>query len=682
MHSFQARWCLILIVVVSLEFSNAFVRVPSPAKFSTGFGRNNDRNQRLNRADLHVHHGIPKLFRWLVDLYPVVLESVGEGLSKDGVMQVDNFYLDMNGIIHTCTHSNNDKLIMLNEREMFSRIFAYTDRLYKLVKPTNKMYLAIDGVAPRAKMNQQRSRRFRSSKEREALLADYVAKEGKLPDDESFDSNCITPGTEFMFRLGIAFRRWIDYKMETDPFWQNGAEIVFSGPDVPGEGEHKVMDMFREDKAADPDYSPGKRRHCMYGLDADLIMLSLVTHEPHFVLLREKIQKRKQNNRDSGSFSPEDFELLEISLLRKMLNQHFSKMGQTMDSNAARIEQEYALSDGTGKAIEVERFELERVIDDFVFMCFFVGNDFLPCLPHLDIADGSLSLMMNVYRDIMPSLGGYLTSKADIHLPRVELFLQEIARREPLYFQQRATDEKEPLYAEDGYKELYYRNKFGFGGEGEEFANYDGQEKGGQGLGCTPLGEEGGEFFQGLERAPTYEGNKQLLIRSYLEGISWVLEYYHNGCGSWTWFYPYLYAPLASDLTNLGLLPIQFERGTPFTPLLQLLSVLPPQSAPFLPKSYSNLMIDPTSPLYPYYPEEFGVDANGKKNAWESVVKIPFLNEQILLDSVSEIDHKAVLTQEERMRNVLGKEHRFKPNTNSSALPKKKESAKQALDNM
>jgi len=85
-------------------------------------------------------------------------------------------------------------------------------------------------------MNQQRSRRFRSSKEREALLAEYVSKEGKMPDEESFDSNAITPGTEFMFRLGIAFRKWIAYKMETDPFWKNGAEVVFSGPDVPGEG--------------------------------------------------------------------------------------------------------------------------------------------------------------------------------------------------------------------------------------------------------------------------------------------------------------------------------------------------------------------------------------------------------------------------------------------------------------
>ena len=127
-------------------------------------------------------YGIPKLFRWLVDLYPLVIESVGEGLSQKEGVAVDNFYLDMNGIIHTCTHSNNDKLIALNEKEMFQRIFAYTDRLYKLVRPNKLMFLAVDGVAPRAKMNQQRSRRFRSSKERETLLAEHIAKEGKLPD--------------------------------------------------------------------------------------------------------------------------------------------------------------------------------------------------------------------------------------------------------------------------------------------------------------------------------------------------------------------------------------------------------------------------------------------------------------------------------------------------------------------
>ena len=115
--------------------------------FSESFIFNHFKYKRVETKQF----GIPKLFRWLVDLYPTVLESVNNGFNNDN-MKIDNFYLDMNGIIHTCTHSNNDKLITMNEREMFQRIFAYTDRLYKLVKPNRLMFLAIDGVAPRAKM--------------------------------------------------------------------------------------------------------------------------------------------------------------------------------------------------------------------------------------------------------------------------------------------------------------------------------------------------------------------------------------------------------------------------------------------------------------------------------------------------------------------------------------------------
>ena len=95
-------------------------------------------------------------------------------------------------------------------------------------------------VAPRAKMNQQRSRRFRSSKEAEKLAATILARDGSLPDRDAFDSNCITPGTDFMLKLGLAMRKWIQYKQETDPLWKNGCDVVVSGPDVPGEGEHKA----------------------------------------------------------------------------------------------------------------------------------------------------------------------------------------------------------------------------------------------------------------------------------------------------------------------------------------------------------------------------------------------------------------------------------------------------------
>lgn len=346
-------------------------------------------------------------------MYPLVLESVGEGLSNNAMM-VDNFYLDMNGIIHTCTHMNDDKLIPLNEQDMFLRIFAYTDRLYKLVNPKRQMFLAVDGVAPRAKMNQQRSRRFRSSKEREALIAEHIAKEGQLPDVESFDSNCITPGTEFMYRLSIAFRSWIEHKMKTDPFWQNGAEVIFSGPDVPGEGEHKVMDLIRDERARDPAYVPGKYRHCLYGLDADLIMLSLVTHEPYFVLLREKIALRKEPKmtKDVLAYTQEDFECLEITILRRMLKLHFHRMEEDLQrtrkgsisphldhnthmqggksSLAARTQEAKRVWSNSAAAVEEAQagegktgalrdavvqavpwtaaFDLERIIDDFVFM--------------------------------------------------------------------------------------------------------------------------------------------------------------------------------------------------------------------------------------------------------------------------------------------------------------------------
>ena len=151
------------------------------------------------------------------------------------------------------------------------------------------------------------------------------------------------------------------------------------------------------------------------------------------------------------------------------------------------------------------------------------------------------------------------------------------------------------------------------------------------------------------------------VVKSHLEGLAWVLSYYHQGCSSWTWFFPELYAPLGTDFTNLASINLEFDRGVPFTPLLQLLSVLPPQSGSFLPKSYEATMTAPNSPLASYYPKDFEVDANGKKNAWECIVRIPFINSTLLVDEISKINHKETLTEVERLRNILGEEHRFPP---------------------
>ena len=84
------------------------------------------------------------------------------------IPEFDNFYLDMNGIIHSCSHPNDsDPTFRISEEKIFNDIFHYLEVLFRIIKPQKVLFMAIDGVAPRAKMNQQRGRRFRSAKEAE-----------------------------------------------------------------------------------------------------------------------------------------------------------------------------------------------------------------------------------------------------------------------------------------------------------------------------------------------------------------------------------------------------------------------------------------------------------------------------------------------------------------------------------
>jgi 5'-3' exoribonuclease 1 len=219
----------------------------------------------------------------------------------------------------------------------------------QIVKPKVSLYMAIDGVAPRAKLNQQRSRRFRSAKDMAEATKD-------MPKDESggtgvFDSNCITPGTDFMAKVSEVIKYFIQKKIKEDPIWRN-LRVIFSGHEIPGEGEHKIMEHIRMMKNQ-PDYQPNTR-HCIYGQDADLLMLGLVTHEPHFTILREVVDfgsgfQSKNVLKAVKKFTREsDFQLLHLSVLREYLEIEFCR--------------------------DSPQFSLENVIDDFVFMTFLVGE--------------------------------------------------------------------------------------------------------------------------------------------------------------------------------------------------------------------------------------------------------------------------------------------------------------------
>ncbi|GAX79417.1 hypothetical protein CEUSTIGMA_g6858.t1 [Chlamydomonas eustigma] len=869
---------------------------------------------------------VPAFYRWLSVKYPKVIKDCIEELpeSVNGVeipvncadpnpngVEFDNLYLDMNGIIHPCFHPE-DRPAPTTETEVFQNIFDYIDRLFAIVRPRKLLYMAIDGVAPRAKMNQQRSRRFRAAqdnaekeRETERLMEEFEKQGIKLPKREKselFDSNTITPGTPFMDRLATALQYYVHCRLNNDPGWKE-IEVILSDSNTPGEGEHKAMAYVRQQRGR-PGWNPNTR-HVVYGLDADLIMLSLATHEPHFTILREVVFQAQQGP-DPASQARQQF---------------FSRNapgegGQTYDPHVGKPapKPEVARKPFQFLQISVLReylalemhipglpfpFDLERIIDDFVFMCFFVGNDFLPHMPTLDIREGAIELLMRTYKGMLPELGGYLALGSSLNLHRVEKFIQTIGGFEDIIFQKRmrelrrqkdklarqkqdralakdrraarvsmtasnAAPSAEYIQASIASGDLRPANStarpaINFKGLGappdayqlpgpvkappeavspkvpvdnkaaaarlrasiasgsslsgispvaaaadknttmevdstlegavvkvEEMGEEEPAAKRMKAEGDVDVGSAGevlgasGEAYGAVdegyseekdvtigvlhsmsmnvdaaleddeegeaegaaeeeedvaaaaaaavaaellasaaaaevkaaeEDAELNEGQKRLnkkaaddlkqqleelmkdradqfdtmiesearirldesgwkaryyqeklgvppegqaevvadIVKSYVEGLAWVMKYYYDGVASWTWFYPFHYAPFASDLVGLPRLALYFDPGIPFSPFNQLMGVLPAASSHCLPECFRWLFTSSKSTILDFYPNDFAVDMNGKRFAWQGVALLPFIDEARLLAATTPLLEK--LTEEEKRRN-------------------------------
>lgn len=220
-----------------------------------------------------------------------------------------------------------------------------------------------------------------------------------------------------MAKLTRQLKYFISKKISEDVDWQ-GVEIVLSGHEVPGEGEHKIMEYIRLSKAQ-PDYNPNIR-HCLYGLDADLIMLGLLSHDPHFCLLREEVTFGRQNQKKSKELEHQNFYLMHLCTVREYLELEFQELKEP-------------------SALDFP-FDMEHVIDDFILMAFFVGNDFLPNLPNLHINEGALALMFKVYKSVLPKAGGYINELGVINLERLALLLKNLSDVEYRFFESENAD--------------------------------------------------------------------------------------------------------------------------------------------------------------------------------------------------------------------------------------------------
>ncbi|KAF3925491.1 hypothetical protein AA313_de0202784 [Arthrobotrys entomopaga] len=725
--------------------------------------------------------GVPAFFRWLSQKYPKIISPVLETLPQevDGQLipldttepnpngeELDNLYLDMNGIVHPCSHPE-DRPAPETEHEMMLEVFRYTERVVSMVRPRKLLMMAVDGVAPRAKMNQQRSRRFRSAqeaKDKEEEMAEFVkllASKGTEIDStlqkRSWDSNAITPGTPFMGILSIALKYWVSFKLNTDPAWAK-LKIIISDASVPGEGEHKIMEFIRSQRS-DPEHNPNTR-HVIYGLDADLIMLGLATHEPHFKVLREDVFAQDSKPRVCKICNQKGHRAEECTGKAKEKTGEFDEKSKTnprkpfiwLDVGVLR---EY---------LEVElrvpglsfQWDLERAIDDWVFLCFFVGNDFLPHFPSLEIRDAGIETLTTIWKENLAAMKGFVTTDGSVNLERAQFILDGLAKQEDAIFRKRRQVEERreesakrrklqqenngdssgeakipvhrgkservpivhpaniPLFAPNDTSEATkklnhdvvvnraqirtanYANKSAAAAlkaqllqntlstttpmteadskPSAELPTVLGkrkaeliEESSGTQTPDTGAVEENQDtvrlwepgyrdryYEQKFNRPPSDTEFRRQVANAYVEGLCWVLIYYFQGCASWTWYYPYHYAPFAQDFENIGELKIRFTLGKPFKPFEQLMGVLPAASKHNIPKAFWPLMTDEDSEIIDFYPETFPLDLNGKKFAWQGVAILPFIDETRLLSAMDKVYSN--ITDDERERNEMGNE--------------------------
>lgn len=529
--------------------------------------------------------GIKHFFIWFKNRFSnniSVINDDNQSLERDNVT-IDNLMIDMNGLFHQATQkvykygeykihkrllddTPSERINFFEKQtEAFEHICESINKIINIAKPKKRVILCVDGPAPNSKQKQMRQRRFSSAQE-----TPYG----------TFDRNSITPGTKFMDMLS-KYIDWYIRKM-VSTHWNN-IEVVFSNEKVPGEGEHKLINYIRK-------YGVKNESYCIHGMDADLIMLSLGTQFPNMYILRDEVKSEKPS-----------FYLLNIGNIRiqliKMLKWDEEKVP----------------------------FNTDIAIYDFIFMCFVVGNDFLPNIPGIEIILGGIDFMIDIYKIIGASYG-HLTKiyKNKLYFRKnvFAIFLATLSQYEKDVFEDKLKDNnkyfpdkileknsKEGKVDMNGYRKDYHKKCF----------NSENIEK---------------------------------VCHEYLEGLQWVLSYYIYGVPDWKWKYKYHYAPftieIAKHLKTFKF--IEYTKTHPTLPFIQLLSVLPPKSAHLLPKPLDVIL---KTRLNEYCPEILNIDLSGKRQKWEGVVLLPTIDYSIVEKEYNMLANN--IEQREYKRNVFGK---------------------------
>ena len=499
--------------------------------------------------------GIPFYFSNITKSHPDIIKG------QSHLTNTDYLFLDFNCAIHHCSNKIKTDAhydIENHEELLIKECIIY---IYKIMSQTivNKLlYVSIDGVVPFAKMTQQRKRRYLS-----------VWRNTKL-NANAWDSNAISPGTSFMSKLSDALE---EFKGLNSCKY----DIIVSDSGEPGEGETKIFNYVSKENITN-------QKIVIYGLDADLIMLSMLIGNKNTIYLMRESQFYR-HHMDS------DFLFMDIDLLKKELKTF-------IDSSLSN--------------------KLKNSIETYIVICFLIGNDFVPSLSYLKIKNGSIDFIMHVLSQIVmddEELISYnsVAVKWELNWILFSRLINQLSNYE------------DNDYAKCHEKYYSYTRRSGGGGasvgEAEYYDNYGMYVKPDD----TIRPQEDGwrsRYYKALFPPVKVD----TVCRKYIEGIKWNIEYYFNKKCYTKWYYTFDYSPTLFDLNNFLIVNdvnlIAHDDSEEYvTPAQHLMRILPKSSAHLLSEA-QRASLD-TFEYAKYFPINFKIQTYMKQYLHDCIPILP-----------------------------------------------------------
>ena len=597
--------------------------------------------------------GVPTFFLSIIK--NKFYKNVHSGV-KEGNLDCDYFFLDYNGIVYKAyariIKDIEGKNLSKNKIEelIIEEVIRYTKYLIcDVVKPKKLTYIAFDGPAPRAKMVQQRSRRYKGYQQKN-YLENEKKKHNIVQDSITWDlSPNISPGTEFMSKL----TEKIIEIMKAKGFnaHNSNMQFILSDSNLPGEGEHKYLPLIRQMRKKQGTHNS---KVYIYGSDADVIILAMSTHKNNMHIIRE---------------------ITDDNDMKKMYHDY-----EFVDINIDNLSN--AFKHDLTRTFKDHQFDKVRILNDYIFLTFLVGNDFVLSPSFLKIKKDGMKTLIAVYHDIKLNYKGYLVDyHPDIEnstpIINIEFFKElifEVSKKEDNFMKKQQNDIDRimkgyvnPMRSESEAKLKPYEiisNRYIhlevcspdhplFQKYHEEFKKINYEED-------YEIWKE--QFYKYYLNIDTKNEEEYLKIRieivqNYLESLMFNLKYYFQGVPSWQWHYKFRISPLLSDIyyvLNNSLIDInniQFTLGQPYTPFQQLMLILPPQLDFLLPSVLRPIMNDDKLLCTQFYPVDFRMDVSvGLKTQYSEAI-LPEIDEELLINTVKKYESK--LSSEEEKRNLI-----------------------------